>query len=84
MGIIAWIILGGFAGWIASMIMNTDKDQGIFLNIIVGIVGAILGGFLIQLTGSGINFDFDIQSFLVAILGAVVLLAIYKLVTGKR
>jgi uncharacterized membrane protein YeaQ/YmgE (transglycosylase-associated protein family) len=54
MSIIAWIILGGIAGWIASIIMRTDADQGILMNIVVGIVGALLGGFLIQFVGGAI------------------------------
>lgn len=83
MGFIAWIILGALAGWIASMIMKTDAEQGAFANIIVGIIGAVLGGFIMQLFGaSGVN-GFNLYSILVAIGGAVVLLAIYRAVTGR-
>ena len=77
MGIIAWLIFGGLAGWIASMIMGTNAQQGLLMNIIVGIVGAFIGGFLFSLlTGRPNQFDFNIGSFVVAVIGAVVLLAL--------
>ncbi len=78
MGIIVWLIMGGIVGWIASMIMGTNARQGIFLNIVVGIVGALIGGWLIgPLLGAGsINDGITVMSFIVSLLGAVVLLAI--------
>ena len=79
---IIWIILGGVLGWIASMIMRTDAQQGTLLNIIVGIIGAFLAGmFLSPLFGvSTINQNnFSIASLLVSLLGAVILLAIVNL-----
>jgi len=79
---IIWIILGGILGWIASMIMRTDAQQGTLLNIIVGIIGAFLAGmFLSPLFGvSTINQNnFSIASLLVSLLGAVILLAIVNL-----
>ncbi len=80
MGLLTWIIFGGLAGWIGSIIMKTDGQQGIFLNIIVGIIGASLGGFLMSvLGGSGVN-GFNLYSFFVAVFGAVVLLAIVKFI----
>lgn len=79
MGIILWIIFGGLAGWIASLIMRTDAQQGIVLNIIVGIVGAVIGGWLMSAIGEGGVGGFDLYSFLVAILGAVVLIAVVKM-----
>lgn len=83
MGIIAWIILGALAGWIASIIMKTDAEQGAFANIIVGIVGALIGGFIMQLLGaSGVN-GFSIYSLIVAVGGAVVLLAAYRAISGR-
>jgi len=78
MGIILWIVFGGLVGWIASMIMKTDAQQGIILNIIVGIVGALLGGLLMNLLGYGGVGGFTLYSFLVALLGAIVLIAIVK------
>jgi len=79
---IVWIILGGILGWIASMIMRTDAQQGTLLNIIVGIVGAFLAGmFLSPLFGIGtINQNnFSIPSLLVSLLGAIILLGIVNL-----
>lgn len=79
---LVWIILGGILGWIASMIMRTDAQQGTFLNIIVGIVGAFLAGmFLSPLFGiNTINQNnFSIPSLLVSLLGAVILLGIVNL-----
>ena len=87
MSFIAWLIVGGRHGWIASMIMGTNDKQGIFLNIIVGIVGAFLGGLILApLFGTGtINqYDFSIGSLLVSLLGAVVLLFIVGLFRRRR
>lgn len=80
MGIIAWIILGGLAGWIASMIMKTNEEQGVFMNIVVGVVGALVGGFIVQLFGGEGVSSFNLYSLLVATFGAVVLLAIIRAV----
>ncbi|KQT33355.1 transglycosylase [Sphingomonas sp. Leaf412] len=83
MGLIIWLIIGGVIGWLASIIMRTDAQQGIFLNIIVGIVGAFLGGLLFN--GGSINAaPLTIYSFLVSLLGAVVLLAIVNLFRRGR
>lgn len=84
MGIIAWLIFGGLAGWVASKIMGTDGEQGVVLNIVVGIVGAMIGGFIMHVVGNEPNFEFNITSFIVAVLGAIVLLFLYKAVTGNR
>ena len=76
------IIVGGILGWLASMVMRTDGQQGIFLNIVVGVVGALLAGFIISpLLGQApiTSGDFDIGSLLVSFLGAVVLLGIVNL-----
>ena len=77
-GIIIWLIVGGVVGWLASMIMRTDAQQGILLNIIVGIVGAFLAGLI--LGGGSINNEITIESFLWSLVGAVVLLAIVNLI----
>lgn len=79
MGIILWLIVGGIIGWLASIIMRTDAQQGIFLNIVVGIIGAFIGGLVIN-GGSINNSGLTVQSFLVSLLGAVILLAIVNLV----
>lgn len=80
MSILAWIIIGGVAGWLASLVMNTDASQGILLNIVVGIVGAFLGGFLFSLLGEAPVSGFNIYSLLVSTVGAVALIWLYKLV----
>jgi uncharacterized membrane protein YeaQ/YmgE (transglycosylase-associated protein family) len=81
MGILIWLIVGGVCGWLASIIMRTDAQQGILLNVIVGIVGALLAGFIISpMVGVGtINEGISVATFLVSLLGAVILLAIVNL-----
>jgi uncharacterized membrane protein YeaQ/YmgE (transglycosylase-associated protein family) len=82
MNFIIWLVVGGLIGWVASMIMRTDGQQGIFLNIIVGIVGAMLGGWLISpLVGvPTINQGaLSVGALVVSLLGAVILLAIVNL-----
>ena len=83
MNFIIWLVIGGIIGWLASMLMKTDGQQGIFLNVIVGIVGAMLGGWLISpLVGVGtINQDnFSLPAMGVSFVGAAILLAIVNLV----
>jgi uncharacterized membrane protein YeaQ/YmgE (transglycosylase-associated protein family) len=79
MNLIIWLVVGGLIGWVASKIMNTDAQQGIFLNIVVGIVGSMLGGWLVApLLGSATvnQNDFSIMGLLSSLIGAVILLAI--------
>jgi uncharacterized membrane protein YeaQ/YmgE (transglycosylase-associated protein family) len=78
MSILAWIIIGGIAGWIASIIMKTNAQQGILGNIVVGIIGALIGGFLVQLLGGQGMTGFNFYSLLVAVGGAVLLLAVMR------
>ncbi|MEX2535355.1 MAG: GlsB/YeaQ/YmgE family stress response membrane protein [Trueperaceae bacterium] len=84
MGFLIWIILGALAGWIASLIMGTNREQGCLMDIVVGIVGAFLGGWIFSLFGGQGVTGFNIYSMLVAVLGAVVLLAIVGLIRGRR
>lgn len=77
MDIIVWLIVGGIVGWLASMVMRTDAQQGIFLNVIVGIIGAVIASFLF---GAGINQAITVTTFLYSLIGAIVLLAIVNLV----
>ena len=80
--IIMWILFGALAGWIASLIMKTDAQQGALANIIVGIAGAFIGGFIVRsLTGDEVE-GFNFTSLLVAVLGAVLLLAVVKMLRG--
>jgi uncharacterized membrane protein YeaQ/YmgE (transglycosylase-associated protein family) len=87
MGIILWLVIGGVVGWLASIVMRRDGSQGIILNIVVGIVGALIGGWLLgPLQGApSINSgEISIASLLVSFLGAVILLAIVNLITRSR
>ena len=87
MNLIIWLVVGGLIGWVASMLMRTDGQQGILLNVIVGIVGAFLGGFLLSpLLGAGTvnSGDFSIAGLAVSLLGAVILLAIVNLFRRGR
>lgn len=79
--IVLWILFGALAGWIASKIMKTDAQMGALANIVVGIIGAFMGGFLVRtILGTSVG-GFNIVSLLVAIFGAIVLLAIVKAFT---
>ncbi len=87
MGFILWLVIGGVVGWLASLVMKRDASQGIVLNIIVGIVGAMLGGWLLgpALGAPSINSgEISAGSLLVSFLGAVILLAIVNLISRKR
>lgn len=80
MGIILWIIFGGFIGWLASLIMGTNAQQGAFMNIAVGIIGAVLGGVIMSFFGKSDVSGFNLYSFVVALLGAIILVGIVKMV----
>lgn len=77
MNLIIWLVIGGVVGWLASIVMRTDASQGIFLNVIVGIVGAFIASLLF---GTGINDGITVMSFLTSLVGAIILLAIVNLV----
>jgi len=83
MGILSWIILGLIAGFIGSKIVNR-QGQGFWLDIVLGIVGALVGGFLFDLFGASGVTGLNIYSMLVAIVGSVVVLVIYNALTGRR
>lgn len=83
-GIIGWLIIGGLAGWIASKIMGTDENQGIFGNVAVGVVGAIIGGWVLNLVGVDVAGGGRIFSFFAATFGAVILLWILGKIRSKR
>ena len=82
MSIIVWIIIGGLAGWIANMIMKTDGS--LVKNIVTGIVGALIGGFVMSFFGAAGFTGVNLWSFLGALIGSIILIAVINLLTGKR
>ncbi|MBL8603296.1 MAG: GlsB/YeaQ/YmgE family stress response membrane protein [Myxococcales bacterium] len=86
MGFIAWLVMGALVGWVASMLMGTNAQQGTFLNIVVGIVGASLGGMVSRaLGGSGAtinNSGINVTSFSISLIGAVLLLGLLRVLRG--
>jgi uncharacterized membrane protein YeaQ/YmgE (transglycosylase-associated protein family) len=86
MNILIWLIVGGIVGWLASLIMHTDAQQGVLLNVVVGIVGALIGGWVVSpMVGVGtINDGISIGSVLVSLLGAVILLGVVNLFRRGR
>jgi uncharacterized membrane protein YeaQ/YmgE (transglycosylase-associated protein family) len=84
MGILSWIILGALAGWVASMIMKKNASMGAIANIGVGILGALIGGFVMSVIGGHGVTGFNLTSFLIALLGAVILLGIINLISKGK
>ena len=86
MGIIGWILLGIVGGVIAKALLPGNDPGGLIVTIIIGVVGALLGGFLARALGLGDPIDefFDVSTWLAAIIGSMILLAIYRAVTGRR
>lgn len=84
MGIISWIVFGLIAGALAKWIMPGSDPQGCIVTVILGVVGAFVGGYIGTLLGMGTVSGFDVRSFFLAVVGAVVVLAIYRLATGKK
>lgn len=85
MGIITWIIFGALVGWVASIIMKKNSQMGAFANIVVGIIGASLGGLIMNLLGRAESITgFNVPSFLIALLGAIILLAIINAFKKKK
>ena len=83
MGWLAWIVIGAIAGWLASIIMKTNRQQGLIMDIIVGIVGALIGGFVFNALGIAGTTGFNIWSLFVAFIGAIILLGILRLFSGR-
>jgi uncharacterized membrane protein YeaQ/YmgE (transglycosylase-associated protein family) len=83
MSIIGWLILGLISGFIASKIVH-DSGQGLMLNIVLGIVGAIVGGFIFSSFGSAPVTGFNLYSMFVAVVGAIIVLVIYHMIAGRR
>ncbi len=83
MGFVAWLIIGAITGWLASEVMKTSRQQGLLMNILVGILGAFWCGFLFQQFSSTGTTSFNIWSLFVAFIGAVVLLVVLRLLAGR-
>ena len=79
MTVAGWIILGGLAGWIASSLMRSEGSSGCCMNVVIGIIGAVVGGLIFHRMGGGGVSDFSIYSLVVATVGAIVVLAIVNL-----
>ena len=84
MGIIAWIVVGLIAGALAKLIMPGDDPGGIIVTILLGIIGAFVGGFIVNLLGGAGVSGFNLWSIVVATIGAIILLAVYRMVAGRR
>jgi len=84
MSIIGWIVLGLIAGWLASKIMGTSSSQGMLTDIVLGVVGAVVGGFLFSLFGTAGVTGFNIWSLIVATIGAVIVVWLYHNFAGRR
>jgi len=84
MGIISWIVLGGIAGWLASIITKRNSQMGCITNIIAGVVGAAVGGWVFSLFGGQGVTGFNLPSLIVAFVGAVIVLAVVNLIFGRK
>lgn len=84
MNIFVWIILGALAGWIASIVMGKNKKMGAIANIVVGIIGAFIGGYIMDFFGAEGVTGFNLPSLFVAIIGSIVLLYVIGLLRGRR
>ena len=84
MGIIAWIVFGLLAGWVAKLLMPGSDPQGCIITMVIGVLGAVIGGFIGSWLGFGAVTGFNLKSFLIAVVGAVLLLALYHLLRRRR
>lgn len=83
MGLLTWIIVGLLAGWIASMVMKTDSQQGMLADIVIGMIGAVIGGFVMNALGASSADGFNIYSILVATLGSIILIGLKRMLTNR-
>jgi uncharacterized membrane protein YeaQ/YmgE (transglycosylase-associated protein family) len=84
MGIIAWIVFGLLAGWVAKMLVPGSDPQGCIITMVIGVLGAVIGGFIGSWLGFGAVTGFNLKSFLIAVVGSVLLLALYHLIRRRR
>jgi uncharacterized membrane protein YeaQ/YmgE (transglycosylase-associated protein family) len=84
MGIFSWIVMGALAGWVARIMMKKKRSMGLIANIVVGIIGAFIGGFVMELFNKQGITGFNLTSFLIALLGSVILLAVVNLLTKGK
>jgi uncharacterized membrane protein YeaQ/YmgE (transglycosylase-associated protein family) len=84
MGLLSWIVLGGLAGWLASIVMKRNDRMGCITNILAGVVGAVVGGWVFGLFGKSGVTGFNLPSLLVAFVGAIIVLAVLNLITRKK
>lgn len=84
MNIILWIIFGAISGWVASMLMKNDANQGTLTDIVLGVIGAVIGGFIMEMFGQPGVTGFNLYSFIVAIIGASVVIGVGRALRGGR
>lgn len=84
MNVIVWLLFGAIVGWVASLIMNTDEEQGAVANIVIGIIGAFIGGAVGRMMGGPGVTGFNVGSVLLAVLGSVILIFFIRMLSGRR
>ncbi|MBN1401684.1 MAG: GlsB/YeaQ/YmgE family stress response membrane protein [Anaerolineae bacterium] len=84
MGLVSWIVFGALAGWVASLLMGTNRRQGCLMDIVIGVIGALLGGFLVSLLGGDVSIGWNPISFIVAVGGSILLLLITGAARRRR
>jgi uncharacterized membrane protein YeaQ/YmgE (transglycosylase-associated protein family) len=84
MGLLSWIVFGALAGWVASLLTGTNRRQGCLMDIVIGVIGALVGGFLVNLLGGDVSIGWNPISFIVAVGGAILLLLITGAARRRR